>query len=28
VGAAGDTELLRGGATESIERIRAGARTP
>jgi 4-hydroxy-2-oxoheptanedioate aldolase len=28
VGAAGDTELLRGGAAESIERTRAGARTP
>jgi 4-hydroxy-2-oxoheptanedioate aldolase len=28
VGAAGDTELLRGGAAESIERTRADARTP
>jgi hypothetical protein len=28
VGAAGDTELLRGGAAESIERTRARARTP
>jgi 4-hydroxy-2-oxoheptanedioate aldolase len=28
VGAAGDIELLRGGAAESIERTRAGARTP
>lgn len=27
VGAAGDTELLRGGAAESIERTRSGART-
>ena len=28
VGAAGDAELLRGGAAESIERVRAAVRTP